>query len=204
MRKEGKCFHRSHTSFSQSCLVSIAILPVVARKCGERELSHIFTTVFITNNIQPSNARSPNVKLSLSAITTTSLPTSTRNTAEMARSEEAQAFFHAVYSAVQEIPHGKVTSYGHIAKLIGTRTCSSATVQPHRSRYRRTSVLCRTRSACNADADDHLVTAQRPRQVGVCLKHLPVDPSARFNHENVPWQRVINAKGVISPRYVQL
>ncbi|KAK3396728.1 6-O-methylguanine DNA methyltransferase [Sordaria brevicollis] len=82
----------------------------------------------------------------------------------MARSEEAQAFFHAVYSAVQEIPHGKVTSYGHIAKLVGT--------------------------------------PQRPRQVGVCLKHLPVDPSARFNHENVPWQRVINAKGVISPRYV--
>ncbi|EGO56033.1 hypothetical protein NEUTE1DRAFT_45744 [Neurospora tetrasperma FGSC 2508] len=80
----------------------------------------------------------------------------------MARSEEAQAFFHAVYSAVQEIPHGKVTSYGHIAKLVGT--------------------------------------PQRPRQVGVCLKHLPIDPSARFNNENVPWQRVINAKGVISPR----
>lgn len=39
----------------------------------------------------------------------------------MARSDEAQAFFHAVYSAVQEIPPGKVTSYGHIAKLVGTR-----------------------------------------------------------------------------------
>lgn len=43
-------------------------------------------------------------------------------------------------------------------------------------------------------------TAQRPRQVGVCLKHLPQDPTARFNHDNVPWQRVINSKGVISPR----
>ena len=40
----------------------------------------------------------------------------------MPRSDEAQAFFHAVYSAVQEIPPGKVTSYGHIAKLVGTRT----------------------------------------------------------------------------------
>jgi methylated-DNA-protein-cysteine methyltransferase-like protein len=40
----------------------------------------------------------------------------------MPRSDEAAAFFHAVYSAVQEIPHGKVTSYGHIAKLVGTRT----------------------------------------------------------------------------------
>ncbi|KFG86097.1 MGMT family protein [Metarhizium anisopliae] len=28
----------------------------------------------------------------------------------MARSDEAAAFFHAVYSAVQEIPRGKVTS----------------------------------------------------------------------------------------------
>ena len=39
----------------------------------------------------------------------------------MPRSDEAAAFFHAVYSAVQEIPPGKVTSYGHIANLIGTR-----------------------------------------------------------------------------------
>lgn len=42
--------------------------------------------------------------------------------------------------------------------------------------------------------------AQRPRQVGVCMKHLSADPGARFNNGNVPWQRVINAKGVISPR----
>ncbi|PCD44773.1 hypothetical protein AU210_000228 [Fusarium oxysporum f. sp. radicis-cucumerinum] len=80
----------------------------------------------------------------------------------MPRSDEAQAFFHAVYSAVQEIPHGKVTTYGHIAMLVGT--------------------------------------PQRPRQVGVCLKQLPADPSQPFNHENVPWQRVINSKGQISPR----
>ncbi|KAL8380847.1 hypothetical protein RB595_005237 [Gaeumannomyces hyphopodioides] len=80
----------------------------------------------------------------------------------MPRSDEAAAFFHAVYSAVQEIPPGKVTTYGRIAELVGF--------------------------------------PQRPRQVGVCLKHLPEDPEARFNHDNVPWQRVINAKGVISPR----
>ncbi|KAI3323664.1 MGMT family protein [Xylariaceae sp. AK1471] len=80
----------------------------------------------------------------------------------MARSDEAAAFFIAVYLAVQEIPEGKVTSYGHIAKLIGT--------------------------------------PQRPRQVGICLKHLSHDPGARHHSGNVPWQRVINAKGVISPR----
>lgn len=39
----------------------------------------------------------------------------------MPRSDEAAAFFHAVYSAVQEIPYGKVTTYGHIAALVGTR-----------------------------------------------------------------------------------
>ena len=39
----------------------------------------------------------------------------------MPRSDEAASFFFAVYSAVQEVPYGKVTSYGHIAALIGTR-----------------------------------------------------------------------------------
>ncbi|KAI1801457.1 DNA binding methylated-DNA--cysteine S-methyltransferase [Daldinia bambusicola] len=80
----------------------------------------------------------------------------------MTRSEEAEAFFHVVYTAVQQIPYGKVTTYGHIAKLIGT--------------------------------------PERPRQVGICLKHLPQDTESHFNHDNVPWQRVINAKGMISPR----
>lgn len=46
--------------------------------------------------------------------------------------------------------------------------------------------------------------AQRPRQVGVCLKHLPssdaASPSSRWTSATVPWQRVVNAKGVISPR----
>ncbi|RDW62694.1 DNA binding methylated-DNA--cysteine S-methyltransferase [Coleophoma crateriformis] len=80
----------------------------------------------------------------------------------MPRTDEAEAFFHAVYSAIQEIPPGKVTSYGHIAKLVGT--------------------------------------PQRPRQVGVCLKHLPDSPTFTHHNGNVPWQRVINSKGIISPR----
>ena len=36
------------------------------------------------------------------------------------------------------------------------------------------------------------------------MKHLPTDPEARYNNQNVPWQRVINAKGEISPRFVYL
>jgi methylated-DNA-protein-cysteine methyltransferase-like protein len=43
-------------------------------------------------------------------------------------------------------------------------------------------------------------SAQRPRQVGVCLKHLSSDTTHTFHDGNVPWQRVINSKGIISPR----
>ncbi|KAA8615765.1 methylated DNA-protein cysteine methyltransferase [Pyrenophora tritici-repentis] len=84
------------------------------------------------------------------------------------RSEEAWLWHTAVCEAIQEIPHGKVTSYGHIAMLVGKPDC--------------------------------------PRQVGVCLKNLPSESadgsngSRTFHSGNVPWQRVINAKGGISPR----
>jgi len=83
------------------------------------------------------------------------------------QSEEAQWWFQAVYSAVQQIPYGKCTSYGHIALLLGF--------------------------------------PRRARQVGICLKHLPSydprEPEKFFFHsDNVPWQRVVNAKGGISPR----
>jgi methylated-DNA-protein-cysteine methyltransferase-like protein len=39
----------------------------------------------------------------------------------MPRSDEAEWWFNAVYEAVQEIPPGRVTSYGHIARLLGRR-----------------------------------------------------------------------------------
>ena len=39
----------------------------------------------------------------------------------MPRSDEAEWWFSAVYEAVQEIPYGRVTSYGHIARLLGRR-----------------------------------------------------------------------------------
>ena len=41
------------------------------------------------------------------------------------------------------------------------------------------------------------------RQVGICLKHLPTFSAGtnhHFHDSNVPWQRVINSKGAISPR----
>ncbi|KAI9872273.1 MAG: hypothetical protein M1823_008217, partial [Watsoniomyces obsoletus] len=83
------------------------------------------------------------------------------------QSDEAAWWFDAVYRAVQQIPPGRVTSYRHVAELLGF--------------------------------------PKRARQVGVCLKHLPdydpADPDRHFFHgDNVPWQRVINSKGGISPR----
>ncbi|PWY93901.1 MGMT family protein [Aspergillus sclerotioniger CBS 115572] len=37
----------------------------------------------------------------------------------MPRTDETEWFINAVYSAIQEIPRGRVTSYGHIALLLG-------------------------------------------------------------------------------------
>lgn len=38
-----------------------------------------------------------------------------------ARSEDAYLWFSSVCEAIQEIPRGKVTSYAHIARLVGKR-----------------------------------------------------------------------------------
>lgn len=71
-------------------------------------------------------------------------------------------------------------------------------------------LIPRTKVGERRKGSSHLLTymhaAQRPRQVGVCLKHLPsgTDTSTgephHFNNENVPWQRVVNSKGMISHR----
>ncbi|KAF8427779.1 6-O-methylguanine DNA methyltransferase [Tirmania nivea] len=80
------------------------------------------------------------------------------------RSDDAERWYSSVYMAVQEIPRGQVTTYGHIARLVG---------EP-----------------------------QRPRQVGQALKYLPERCGSEtvFNHENVPWQRVVASTGAIPQR----
>lgn len=50
-------------------------------------------------------------------------------TVTMPRSDEAAMWFAAVYQAVQEVPHGKVTSYGHIANLLGYRRSQSLSLK---------------------------------------------------------------------------
>ncbi|KAL1895151.1 Alkyltransferase-like protein 1 [Ceratocystis pirilliformis] len=39
-------------------------------------------------------------------------------------SDELREFFYIVWEAVQTIPEGKITSYGHIASLVGSPTRS--------------------------------------------------------------------------------
>ncbi|KAH3666696.1 hypothetical protein WICMUC_005513 [Wickerhamomyces mucosus] len=82
----------------------------------------------------------------------------------MSRQDEARAFHYAVYDTVQQIPYGKVTSYGHIAKLI---------YKPKNSRH-----------------------------VGQALKYLSIEGPNDYPYHlnNVPWWRVINGAGAISPR----
>jgi methylated-DNA-protein-cysteine methyltransferase related protein len=95
------------------------------------------------------------------------------------QSAAAGSFFERVYAVVRRIPAGHVTTYGHVALLVGT---------PHRA-----------------------------RQVGRALRELPRDlawrigtaakqgtalhaESERVNTLAVPWHRVVNARGRVSPR----
>lgn len=47
----------------------------------------------------------------------------------MPRTEEAAMWYSVVYKAIQQIPYGKVTSYGHIANLVGYRELIGITVK---------------------------------------------------------------------------
>lgn len=58
----------------------------------------------------------------------------------------------------------------------------------------------RSRYACSTIAHSLWLTKPLSRQVGVALKVLPDNEELAFHNGNVPWQRVINSKGGISPR----
>lgn len=119
---------------------------------------------------------------------------------QMPPSDEAVAFYHAVYSAVREIPPGKVTSYGHIARLIGTRKEPALILLFVFVFYLSSICICIVYVVYRRQNTTNTNTAQRPRQVGTCLKYLSQHSRGHFHSGNVPWQRVVNAKGGISPR----
>ena len=68
--------------------------------------------------------------------------------------KEEPRLYERIYAVVRQIPHGRVTTYGHIATVVG---------------------------GCSAQMVGFAMAALRP-------------------DTDVPWQRVINAKGKISPR----
>ncbi len=72
-------------------------------------------------------------------------------------------YYEQVWAVVQQIPHGKVATYGQITTLL---------TPPQ-----------------GISADDYKVFASR--WVGLAMAACP---------EHVPWQRVVNSQGKISPR----
>ena len=72
-------------------------------------------------------------------------------------------FNHQVWDIVRQVPHGRVTTYGEVARLL----------------------------PLPEGMDPKAYQAFAPRWVGGAMAACPDD---------VPWQRVINAKGGISPR----
>jgi methylated-DNA-protein-cysteine methyltransferase-like protein len=76
---------------------------------------------------------------------------------------DPQAYDAQVYLIARAIPHGRVATYGQIARLIPP--------------------------PLGVPADTYFKLS--PRWVGAAMAHCPDD---------VPWQRVINSQGKISPR----
>jgi hypothetical protein len=75
-----------------------------------------------------------------------------------ARSEEAYLWFSTVCEAIQEIPSGKVTSYAHIARLVGKRKQPSALERDYIS-------LTRLRLQLNAQGNNTCWPARSMRNV---------------------------------------
>ena len=65
-----------------------------------------------------------------------------------------QPLYQRIYAVVRRVPVGRVTTYGHVARVVG---------------------------GCSAQMIGFAMAALRPES-------------------DVPWQRVINAKGKVSPR----
>jgi alkylated DNA nucleotide flippase Atl1 len=114
---------------------------------------------------------------------------------------EADEFYRAVYSLVRQIPHGRVCTYGKQAHMMHAIT---------------TPIHCSVLLAATEKFPwiGHIARlARRPahsRLVGQALKHLaprlsspyidPAEPERGPNPDFVPWHRVVNASGIISPR----
>ncbi|KAK9447046.1 YALI0D05687p KAB8284608.1 6-O-methylguanine DNA methyltransferase [Limtongia smithiae] len=88
-------------------------------------------------------------------------------------SDEAESFYISVYEMVQRVPVGHVTTYGHIARMIGA---------PQNSRQVG-SALKYLRAGNHNEGEDGAATTL-----------------VEFNSESVPWWRVISSDGRIAFR----
>lgn len=90
----------------------------------------------------------------------------------MKLTDENKAFYHAVYSAVSEIPYGHATSYGHIAMLVD---------RPQNARQ-------------VGSALKHLRVI-----IPALLLELAAG-EAGYALDTIPWWRVVSSTGKILPR----
>lgn len=93
----------------------------------------------------------------------------------MKLTDESKAFYFATYSVVKQIPHRKVTSYGHIAYLIG-RPENSRQVGYALKHFKEIV------NQLNQDCRD----SNRPQDI--------------IEHDHISWWRVLSSSGKISPR----
>ncbi|KAK7205487.1 hypothetical protein BZA70DRAFT_289410 [Myxozyma melibiosi] len=104
--------------------------------------------------------------------------------------DEAEAFYIAVYETVQRIPPGRVTTYGHIARLIDAPQ-NSRQVGAALKYLRHASLTVQPDSEIHEDPDPYNDPADQ-------IDEEP--PSGRFDTETVPWWRVISSDGKIAVR----
>ncbi|KAK9237107.1 YALI0D05687p KAB8284608.1 6-O-methylguanine DNA methyltransferase [Lipomyces kononenkoae] len=97
------------------------------------------------------------------------------------RTAEAEAFYIAVYETVQRIPPGRVTTYGHIARLIDAPQNSRQVGSALKYLHHPPPAAGGNSIEFDDESDSH-------------------DFFQQFNSESVPWWRVISADGRIAFR----
>ncbi|GAA5925829.1 MGMT family protein [Sporobolomyces koalae] len=124
-----------------------------------------------------------------------------------AREPFRQTFHEEVYRTVRRIPEGRVASYGTIAKLVG---------HPRHSRMVGTALKClpmsmsspylppAPRSSSGDSSSSATSSATFPGSTlanGLAaVEEEYIQPAPEPNPDWVPWHRVVNSTGVISPR----
>lgn len=101
--------------------------------------------------------------------------------------KEAERHYSGIYEAVQSIPEGKVTTYGHIARLIGS---------PRNARQ--VGYALKQLPSAQARVPVGEIDEQVHPVTGLVRQQKLRAP--RFHHGNVPWWRVIGSGGVIPMR----